>query len=186
MSRASDVGQRRPASGSRSSRTTCWRVDVAAGHDARLHRRRPIRAGRPPPWTIPARRTGRRPRRRRCPSREAHGRAVAPSAWTLWAALAAPPEAYLAAAEAQDEDGRLPRDARRLAVEILVGDEVPDHDHPSPAAGHRAHKPVVEPQDRDLARLRRPVADTRDASVTCGKTESSCIVRQCNAPGDVQ
>ena len=58
--------------------------------------------------------------------------ASAPSAWTLWAALAAPPEAHLALSEAQDEDGRFPGDPRRLAVEVFVGDQVPD-DHHAPA-----------------------------------------------------
>ena len=34
---------------------------------------------------------------------------------------------HLAVGEAQDQDGRLARDARGLAVEVLVGDEVADH-----------------------------------------------------------
>ena len=45
-------------------------------------------------------------------------------------------EPHLALGEAQDEDRRLARDARGLAVEVLVGDEVADdHDAPAGKAG---------------------------------------------------
>ena len=56
----------------------------------------------------------------------------APSAATLLAALPAPPGNDLRGVVLEDEHRRLARDARDLAVDELVGDEVADDQHPSP------------------------------------------------------
>src|SRR6266849_300015 len=78
------------------------------------------------------------------------GRTMAPRACTLWAALAAPP---LAVGEAQDEDGSFARDARRLAEEVLVGDEVADH---RDALAGKARERVLEPPHREHVSAPRP------------------------------
>jgi len=84
-------------------------------------------------------------------------------------------EANLAIREAEDEDGRLPGDARGLPVEIFVGDEVADDD--DPLAG-KSRDERAEPLHREhgMSNLAsaHSTAPNRSSATWSGPSVHSC------------
>src|SRR3989442_14470640 len=81
----------------------------------------------------------------------------------------------LSVREAEDEDGRLPGDARGLAVEVFVGDEVADDD--DPLAGESRDE-RTEPLHREHGMSSLPSAH-RTASKRSSATWSGFTVHSC-------
>ena len=140
---------------------------VPARHDTRLHRGDASGRGHQPVEGDPG--PGEQRAHLRAGlvhSEHAHRDDLRPERAGVVGGVGGAPEAHLPAREAQDDDGRLAGHAGRLAVEVLVGDQVSDHDHaPGSEGGDHCSDPIRQRHDSRSASAHSTASSK--SSATC-------------------